>query len=262
MSIAHVGGQSTGNHANSTTSIAVAFPGNITSGNLIVAIGLVYKPSSDAFVAGDLTKTSGTATIGTLSLDITPVNFAYNADTNFVLVGIWSAIVTGSGSCTLTLAGAPAGSFLLLALDEFSGSWDSLRVETSSTNTDGTNNTTPAHSGNATSAGAALFIGGVAIGSGTTTTITPDVAFTQIFEDQAGATDMVGSAIYQIVGTGTTDRAEWTLSGSGTWSEGYGAGVCVYREAAGAGSANDGGSFIGQVFMESNRRVAPNLVCY
>lgn len=260
MAIAHAAGQSTGNHANNTTSLAVAFPGNITNGSLIVAAALIYSPSSDALLAGDLTKTAGTATIGTISLDNTPTNFQYNGDANYQKVGIYSALVTGTGSCTLTIAGAPAGSYLLLALDEFTGSWDSSRVESSSTNNDGTDNTASGNSGNVTSAGAALFIGGIAIGASGTVTITPDGAFTQIFEDQSGATDNVGSAIYQIVSTGTTDRAEWTLS---TNHSGYSAGVVLYKEAAGGAAGQPTSKRLGGIpHAASNYHRKPNAASW
>lgn len=112
----------------------------------------------------------------------------------------------------MQVAGGSAGGFPCIAINEFSGNWDSTRVESTNTNGTSATNTTPAHSNNATSAGAALFIGGLSLGnSGGSMTITPDAAFTQTYENEAGGTSQAGSSIYRIVTGGTTDRAEWTV---------------------------------------------------
>lgn len=231
MAIAHVTGQSSGNVAPNTTSVSEAFNNDVTAGNNLYVVGFKYSPSNDALAEGDLTKTAGTATLGTITLDVS-VNFAYNADANHIAIGIWRIPVTGSGSLTLQLGGAVAGSYLGIAVDEFEGDWDSSSLEDTSSNTDAASNTTPGTTGNVTSAGAALFIAGITIGTGTTVTITPDGAFTETFEEEAGATNQPGSMIWKIVGSGNTDQGEWTLSGSGTWSEGWAGVAAVYKEAA------------------------------
>lgn len=226
MTIAAVGGQNTG-ATGSGTSVSVAFPSNVAVGSLISVVGWRYEPSADAYIAGDCTKSAGTATIGTVTLDaqLDQVDGGGGRAT----VGIWSAIVTGAGSLTMQVAGGSAGGFPCIAINEFSGNWDSTRVESTNTNGTSATNTTPAHSNNATSAGAALFIGGLSLGnSGGSMTITPDAAFTQTYENEAGGTSQAGSSIYRIVTGGTTDRAEWTVPTSG--NNGWGCAVVAYKE--------------------------------
>lgn len=227
MTIAAVSGQAGGNNGNSATSVTRAFGSNVSAGSLIVVVGMKYSPSSDAFVEGDCTKSAGTATLGTITLDRQVQVDTTDAD--FACVAIWSAIVTGGGSLTMQVAGAVSGSYLLIATHEFTGNWDGSRAEAGNSNSTASNGVSPATSGNATSAGAALFIGGLNVNSQAGVTITPDGAFTTIYEDEAG-TDDNGSAIYKIVTSGNTDQAEWTIA-SGTWY-GWAAAVQVYKEAA------------------------------
>ena len=230
MTINFVSGQAGGAAGNNTTSVTRAFGSNVSANSLIIIVGMKYSPSSDAFASGDCTKSAGTATIGTISLDRQVQVDTTNAD--FAAVGIWSVIVTGGGSLTMQVGGAVADSYLLIATDEYTGNWDSTRAEAGNSNSDSADNTSPATSGNATSAGEALFIGGMNVNTLAGVTITPDAAFTTIFEDEAG-TDDNGSAIRRIVSTGTTDQAEWTITG-GTWY-GWAAAVQVYKEAAATG---------------------------
>jgi hypothetical protein len=230
MAIAHV--QSGGTNANNTTSVARAFSSNVTSGSLIVVVGMKFSPSNDAYVAGDCTKSAGTATIGTIALDHS-ANIT-TGGTNHAAVGIWSAIVTGTGSCTMQTAGAAAGSYLLIGSGEFSGSWDASRLEAGVSGAGtGSDGDAAGSSGNASSAGAGLFIGGLSLETNVGGTITPDAAFTAMYENEA-STDANGSAIYQIVGGATTDAAEWTFT---TNNNGYGIALAVYKEAAGAATS-------------------------
>lgn len=227
MPIAAVTGQNAGANAPASATVSVAFPSNVQAGSLITVIGWRYRGSNTAYTAGNCTKLSGTATIGTITLD-RQHSIDFGGGFGFGQVGIWSAIVTAGGSLTMQIGGGDGGTYQSIAIHEFTGNWDATRVEATNSNATATDNTTPAHSGDATSAGAALFIGGLSLGSASLQTLTPDAAFTQIYENEAGATSQVGSAIYRIVSTGTTDRAEWTVPT--TANEGWLAAVAVYRE--------------------------------
>jgi hypothetical protein len=192
---------------------------------MLIVCGMKYSPSADAFVVGDCTQTAGTATLGTIALDKT--NGGADGSV-YGYAGVWSAIVTGSGTLTMQVGGAVAGSYLLIATEAFNGSWDAARVEAS--NGTDSDTSSPVSTGDATSAGAGLFVGAMQNSSASASTITQDAAFTLIYENETG-TDDNGSAIYRIVGTGTTDAAEWT---STSLSVGF-ASLVVYKEAAGGG---------------------------
>jgi hypothetical protein len=233
MTIAAVGTQEGGVNTDNTTSVARAFGSNVTAGNLVVVVGLKFSPSNDAFVAGDCTQSAGTATLGTIAFD-TSINFAYDGGASHVCVGIWSAIVTGTGSCTMQVAGGVGSSYFNLATGEYSatGGWDSARLDgTPVTSSNATDDSSPATTGNMTSTGGGMFVAGVTMGGGGgTVTITQDGAFTLIFEEQDSALHNIGSVIRRIVTGSTTDQGEWTL---GSIHLGWAAAMVVYKEAAG-----------------------------
>lgn len=214
MTISHVSAQGATSYTASATTASLAFPGNVTAGSLIIIASPSYKFSADDSIAADCTKASGTATIGTVSLD-SQVNYATTR-----YCAIWSAIVTGTGSLTMQVDNFPASSNIGLWIDEFTGSWDSSRLEDS----DGLASAGGgAPVGNAmTSAGAALFFAVAVKDSGTA--FVPEAAWTGV-----GAYVDRDHAIYQIVGSGTTDAPEWTAPTGATWVI---AGA-VYKEAAG-----------------------------
>lgn len=239
MAIAAVAGQEGGaGNASGASSQAYTFAGNVTAGSLIV-IGAHRYNSDNAqhtFVAGNCTKTAGTSTIDTPTLDRAQ-------DLNIGVIwysdAIFSALVTGSGSLTMTVAGGQAGSFWMVPGGEYTGSWDSSRLEASNGGT-AVIGSTPAVSGNGTSAGAGLFWGLLGSDGSSTVTITPEAAFTQVYEEQSASTKLIGGAERQIVAVGTTDQAEWTLSG--IWT-GWSALLAVYKEAGGGGATTRGNPF-------------------
>lgn len=222
--IAAVSGQQTGNNANNASSVEEAFTSDVTAGNLIVVVGLQYRATDATFVTGSTTKLSGTATLGTIQLD-SVVNLEIDANT-FMNVGIWSAIVTGSGSLTMQVASAFSGAYMLIGVGEFTGTWSASRFEDESTGGTATDGVTAVSSGNCVSAGGALFVGGTSISFSSGPSIAHDGAWTLIYENEV-ATDHNGSVIFRIVESGTTDPAEWTIASTNT---GWSAAGAVYKE--------------------------------
>jgi hypothetical protein len=206
---------STGYEAQTTGTHSV---GSITSGQLLVVVCGSYASPNQPFVLGDISKTAGTATLGSFALDKAYDN-GLNAHT-----AIWSAIVTGTGTCTVTVSNRPSGAYFDIGAEAFNGSWDGSRAEAS--NGASGSGTTAVSSGNATSAGAAVFVGVFDDVTGATS-YTKDAAFTQLYVD-AGSPNNSGS-IYRIVSSGTTDAAEWTANASIDSA----AAVVVYKEIAG-----------------------------
>lgn len=228
VTISHV--QSGGTNTDSAQPGARTTAGNVTSGNLVVIVASRYSPSSDTFVAGDCTKTAGTSTIGTVSLDA-----QITLDTGggiYALVGIWSAIVTGTGSLTMSVAGSSTD-YWNVSVMEFSATtgWDASRLDgTAVTNSTAANNSSPATSGNKSSTGGGVFVAGVGISGGSSITITEDAAYSLTFEEGNGAAHNIGSHIYQIVTGATTDNASWTISNP---QDGWVAAQVVYKEVGG-----------------------------
>lgn len=240
MTIAAVGGQLGGQVADSATSVSRAFGSNVSAGSLIIVVCEKFANSQDVFVAGDCTKSAGTATLDTITLD---KEVSVQADTSqWVHTGIWSALVTGAGSCTMQVAGAVTGSYLHIATGEFTGSFDGSRLETSNSNSTTSDSTTSAGTGNGTSAGAAMFVAGVAINTGSNIAVTEDAAFSLIAEEQDGTAHVVGSAIYRIVTSGTTDEGSWTIGSANT---GWCAALAVYKEAAGGATFTPRATLLG-----------------
>ena len=102
--LAPISGQAGKASNTGATTVSRAFPSNVTAGNLIVVacVRALVSGGSDAFVSTDCAKLSGTATIGTVALDVA-LNFDVGGS-NFGQVGIFSAIVTGSGSLTMEMS--------------------------------------------------------------------------------------------------------------------------------------------------------------
>lgn len=227
MTIAHVASQGASATATNATSVSCAFPGNVTAGSLILIMVGSEKFSIDDSVAGDCTKSSGTATIDTPTLDA-----QVQIGNNYWAV-LFSALVTGTGSLTMQVAGFPASTNMAMYVDEFSGTWDATRVEDNDTRGDNNGVIAPI-SNNMTSAGAALFIG-IARDSAGTFTVSADYTAVAAEVQQT-------HAIYRIVTGGTTDAVEWTAPIGGSWA----LSSAVYKEAAGGGG---GAPLMGQACL-------------
>lgn len=234
MTISRVGSQAGGTFADGAGSGSRAFPSNVTAGN-VVWFAATIADSTHTFVAGDLTKSAGTATLDTIRLvqqrsqDMVEQGY-------FVSNAIWCAKVTGSGSLTLQASGSTAGAFWLAASGEISSTigFDSNPIETQNGNGTGTDSSSPATTGNGTSAGGAYFIAMLGIGSPGAVTITLGGSFATAYNESSGS-HMVGEASDRIVSSGTTDQGSWTLSGT---SDGWCAVLGVIKESASAPALN------------------------
>lgn len=208
-----------------SASVARAYPNNVAVGSLLtITGGVLTNGANDPPVAGDLTKTAGTSTIGTITRDAVSTR---DVGGGFYLhVAQFSVIVTGAGSLTLTLAGGANGLSTWLAVDEYTGTFDASRlVDTAAANGD----STAPNSGDADSSGAALFFGGlVHLNASSGSAATEDGAFTLIAEQDSTTTQVGWSSIARIVSGATTDAASWTTNNAAAWA----AAVAVYREVA------------------------------
>lgn len=229
MSIARVGSQVATGKAGSATSVAVSAPANVTAGSLlVVTVVLATQTTNRAPVVGDLTKTAGTCTIGTVAMDVVNTR---DLGTNWYLhTAVYSIPITGSGSLTLTLANAPTGSWLNATLSEYSatGGWNATAAtRLVGTNTGSGSSTSPA-TASVTSTGGALFVASLNVDTASTLSITEGGSFTLLDELENPASFQTFSATDRIVSTGTTATPSWTLGASNQWA----AVVAAYKEDA------------------------------
>jgi hypothetical protein len=208
--------QSTGTHQ-TVSNLTVAYTSNVTSGNKIVVCAWKFDATS-GFVAGDCTKSSGTATIGSITLDSSAT---YNAQRR---AGVWSATVTGTGSLTIQVAIGSAGA-ISAGIAELSSTLGFISLSSANNNAA----TGAPGCGSLTSVGGAAFICAAQIQGGPVT-ITAGTNYTNIFEeeDQGSANYATGSSIYRIVSGLTTDSPTWSAPTTVQWAA---AGV-VYNEPA------------------------------
>lgn len=220
--------QLTGLTVDSNTVAGHTLPGSVSVGRMVVVLCAMWNNGSafGPFTSASCTKTGGTSTIGTITLAAEEQRATGGAFE--VHVGIWTALVTGAGTCTMQVGTFPAGSFSWIALMEAEATlgWDANRVEATAVNS---GNSAAPSSGNAAGSGQALFVGGLATDLSALTSITPDGAFTTIFESEDGTAHQTGSSIYRIANA-TTDAADWTIGSADDWA----AALAVFRESSAA----------------------------
>jgi len=226
--------QQTGSFADEAANMDQATGSNVTSGNLLIVCvaKLNVTGSSDAFVLGDMSKTAGTATIGTITLDASR-NYNYSGS-NYIATAIYSVPITGNGSLTMRCA-LGTSQYGVIGVAERSGlDTSGSRCEDFATAEGADSGAAEPNSGDATSAAGALFVGALGDVSTGSQAHTEDAAFAVIYE-QDSTDHMPGSFIDRIVTTGTTDAATWT---SPTNNNPWVAAVAVYKEAASGGTVN------------------------
>jgi hypothetical protein len=230
MTIAAVSSQAGKGLGDNATSMTKAYTNPVSTNSLVLIGAVKYPGTSDVFLAADCTKSAGTATIGTVTLDkqyqIT------NGASSFIALGIWSCLVTAGGTLTMQIAGMPSGSYGAVFTDEYTGSFDSSRVDgTPAQGGSYTASQTAASSGNVTTAGAGLIFGVLGMDtSANPFSMTEDGAFSPVASETNGSSHMVGAAIRRIVTTGTTDAADWVIGSS---NAGWAAIAVAYKEVAG-----------------------------
>lgn len=205
---------------------------NVTAGELVVVPFARYSPTSDPIVVGDIS-TSGTATLGTWSLD-NPRNGTTDGGSSYAATGHFSAIVTGSGTLAVSIGGNPATTYAHGGLISVPGNWDASRLETSAgpgaVSTGSVNVATDSMS----SSGIGLFVG-VAQVNTTLSSLGASANSTDIYRDLSPDT---GASAYRI-STGALSYAfSWTANTAAV----FGASGVVYKEAAGASVALEDGS--------------------
>jgi hypothetical protein len=208
--------------AGQVSSLAIAFDSSVTSGNLVV-VGFAGYFGADisppfTITAGMLTKTAGTSTVGTITLDVSTKRTA-GSDENHV--AIFSVPVTGSGTLTLTFnngTGIGSHQFYVLIGSEVDDA-DVSGTRVNATASDNNNDDTAGASGNVATGGAGIIFGMLAPGAPYgTSTATPNAEFSggQVSEqeDDSQYNHWFG---YRTVTTDTTDSVDVTWGATSEW---------------------------------------------
>ena len=246
MAIAVVTSSESGVFKDAISNPTQALGANVSVGDLVVVVACKENTGgTDPFIAADCTKSAGTATVGTITLDKTAELNIVDGP-GFVVVGIWSCIVTGPGSLTMQVSNnATADYWGSLSVGAYSGSWDASRVEATNSGGSAANDETSWITGNVTTAGAALLIAGVQSASGAAVTITEDSGggWTLIAESQDGTLHAIGSVVRRIVTTGGTYGHTWSATVNGNF--GWDAAIVAYKEGAGGSGVSKGLPILG-----------------
>lgn len=201
----------------SVDSSSSAFTSNVTSGNLLLVMG----------VAGG--STTGPIVTDSRSTTYTVQSFITGTARVFVAYGM----APSSGSCSVTVN--PTGSFsrVNFVLAEFSGQHptpiDVALVSNTGTSTTPSVSITPLSSGT-------LVAGILHQSSGTLVTITENPSWTLIGEREDGTLGLTHSGIFLLTTATTPQTLSWTLGSSVAWEA-----IAVVLKAADATTPSGGG---------------------
>lgn len=188
---------------------AVAFPGNVASGNLLVALGVIGdgNGSADLDVTCDDSITTSYSVLLSADFD--------GSKKLFVAYGVSGSAAANTVTCTITGGGGGTKS-IGFAIDEFSGQ-HATPLDTDGGQSTGTS-TDPADS-LTTGVANTLIVGIVTHKNATNPTITPTGSYIQIAEDEDYDADSVAfNVVYRIATAATSYTVDWTLGASTLWS--------------------------------------------
>lgn len=184
-----------------------AFPGNVTSGNVIVVAGGLYN---DVGTVGAITtaKTAGTATIGAVSTILSSTGVFGGR----MKAWISYALVTGTGSLTMRVSPDIASSnYMRVACDEFSGTNITLDVNGGEAVLA---SATPVSDTITTAAANALIVG-VTVPDSSVASWTAGTGYTLIGSSLDSATQIY-AAEFKIATTATAYAVDFAFTGGGT----------------------------------------------
>lgn len=201
---------------NNVDSATLAFPGNVTSGNLMVVVGSAWNTGGGPTI----TVTDSRSTSYTVR------TIVFSQYTIFVAWGVTSS----SGANTVTVDPGGTGNYLSFSVDEFTGQHATpLDVN------DGTSSTassTSASDSITTASANALVVGAMGFTNAHTSTIVAGASTTLIGAHTNQTTDTAHGAAFNIIsGAAGSYATNWTLGTSSTWT----AITVSFAEATGGG---------------------------
>lgn len=207
------------------SSVALAFPNDVEAGAMLSVLGFAFtNGTNDPPVAGDLAKTAGGSSIGTVALDI--VRTRTLAGPLYLHTALFSALVTARGSLTVTLDGGAAATFCAIAAAEFQGEWDDSRLVATAGN-DG--NGTIQNSTAEASADHGLFVGGLMHTNNTIGSAATEQSPLRVETEQDSSPTQIGLSLASFISAGAASLdARWVTNNSVDWI----ALLAVYQERA------------------------------
>lgn len=185
--------------------LAVAYPGNVTAGNLLVVGGNTYDTAgTTGHTVTDSVGTSYTV------FNCSPLTATLPNATPFIAVGI--APSSGANTVTVNPTIDTSANQINFGVGEFSGTASSSIVDVDGGSSTGTS-TSPSD-GITTVTANALIIG--LVGFQTSAAVTPSGSYTEIVEDQGSINGY--NLAYRLATTATAYTADWTLGSSQQWT--------------------------------------------
>jgi hypothetical protein len=233
MAFAEVGSGSqraSGNNSGAVGPLSIAFPGNVTSGNLLIGVVVWWRSAgASATLAVDDTRSTTWNTI---------VSDAISLGTGTYRLAIVWGVAASSGANTIDFADSGGSAYMSASVNEFSGQHASpLSVSTTTPNT----GTSVDPVGTLTTLNAGELVIGIAgHGDGAAPTLAVDAPSTQFGEKETDNLDMAHSAAYRVGGAAGSHAINWTVGSSVVWSTL----VASFKAADGGGG---GGSSIAAI---------------
>jgi hypothetical protein len=208
--ITEVAAQRGGTLGNSVNEIDYVFPVDVTAGNLVV-VGC-SKFGTGVFTAANCAQFAGTATLEAFTLDS-------SIDVGSKHSAVYSARVTGSGSLTVRVSFPGGPSFPTIGCDEFACTtgWGAAASRVESVSAASAVGNPVIDSGNAASAGAALFYGTCEMSNGLPASLTIAAAYTEVFQNIVAAGGF-GSQGFRITPAALVDAITWTIDIPMDWT--------------------------------------------
>lgn len=194
--------KASGSYTNAASSTAVAYPNNVTAGQLLIAGGCNWNTATQSMA---VTGAPNTWTV-VQGADLSGSGGVYKA-------WIGYSIAQSSGAYTPTIDPAGTGNYGSYAVDAFSGVDTGTPLSVNGGSTSATSTTQS--DAITTSTANELIIGVMCNSNGGegTITITPNASYTQIGEDEDVA-DTNFSLVYRIATSATSYTVSWTLGSS------------------------------------------------
>lgn len=219
MAIALVPGQSAEKIVTSSSGTTLAFPSNVTAGNLLIAVQTHFNNLGAAI----------TTPTDTLAHTYVAVDTQVSVDSNTQLRMYYVENCSGgANTVTFDIEGVNTGD-ITVNIFEFSG------VATTSALLDGQNagpsTGTAVSTGNVTPSEDNCLLIAAMSHNGADTSITEE--WTLLQENEGGSANMPLATQYKVQTTATTEDGDWTLGASRTWGTQLG----VFKSAGGAATA-------------------------
>ncbi len=190
----------------------VAMLSDVTSGSLVVLSMLRWRSGGNTTVLPtQLSQLSGTATIDT------PLFHYWNTQNVNQRHGIWSFLVTGSGSLTMRVTHPTTAFFGFMSIAEYIGgvNWTPARAYAITRNTGV--GTTPSAAALSTPNEGGILYGFMHCSLGTLQSVTENANYSLMSEWEDGPNGEVHSIMDRTSAGAITDTASWTVGASSTW---------------------------------------------